>query len=67
MLRRSSQSTSTESNAAADENGTLYVADAGNQNGNGGGVYRIDRKGNVRKVADKRTASLTAIEPKENR
>jgi glucose/arabinose dehydrogenase len=41
---------------AADENGILYVADAGSRDGNGGTVYRIDHKGKVQKVADRHTA-----------
>jgi glucose/arabinose dehydrogenase len=38
----------------ADEQGDLYVADAGDGKGNGGAVYRIDPKGVVGLVADAR-------------
>jgi len=37
---------------AVDENGILYVSDSGNQKGQGGAVYRIDRKGAAKLIAD---------------
>jgi glucose/arabinose dehydrogenase len=37
-----------------DEEGTLYVSDYGDFLGNGGAIYRIDQKGKVRLVADKK-------------
>src|SRR5262249_38618105 len=37
---------------AIDEEGTLYVSDAGELGGKGGAIYRIDQKGKVRRMAD---------------
>jgi sugar lactone lactonase YvrE len=44
---------------AVDENGILYVSDAGDQKGHGGSVYRIDSRGRVRGIAD--TRSIPAL------
>jgi glucose/arabinose dehydrogenase len=42
-----------------DEKGNLYVADAGDEKGEGGAIYRVDGEGNVSLVADpKRTEGL---------
>jgi glucose/arabinose dehydrogenase len=40
-----------------DEKGNLYVADSGNEKGEGASVYRIDDKGKVTTVADRNSAA----------